>query len=172
MHYDLASGTLYVGAFRLEIAPYTSIHNDFGSIKVQITKIMTSFRIATNPPAPACSHLRHLVAHAAIAIATPALLCGIALAQAPIRERSDTVSTIDAARRAADAAHNAAVGAQSRLIEAEARVRRATEAAGAARKEEQAARAEQAAAAEALAGAKISETQAQAGLTRALEQRK
>jgi hypothetical protein len=133
---------------------------------------MTTLRIATIPSGPAQGGSCRRGMPAGVLLAPLALFCGISFAQAPIRERSDAVPAIDAARRSADAAHNATVGAQARLTQAEARLRRANEAAAAARKEEEAARAEQAAATEALASAKNSETQAQAGLTRTLEQRK
>jgi ABC-type arginine transport system ATPase subunit len=141
-------------------------------IKVHIDHIMTFLRIATIFCGPPPALQRPFSAALAMASAAFALFCGTAYAQAPIRERSDSVSTIDAARRSADAAHNATIGAQSRLTEAEARMRRASEAAAAARKEDEAARAELAAATDALARAKSGETQAQAALTRALEQRK
>jgi hypothetical protein len=144
---------------------------DFSPIKVQIAKMSAILCIASISPRAAAVQLRHIAAHAAMAVAMFAPLCGTASAQAPIRERSDAVSTIDAARRAADAAHNATVGAQSRLAEAGARVQRATEAAAAARKEEDAARAEHAAALDAVARARSGENRAQAALTRALEQR-
>ena len=102
------------------------------------------------------------------------LLAGLNLAhaQAPIRERSDAVSPIDGARRAADLARNGLVAAQLRSAEATTRLQKAEDALKAAQKEIDAARLEKSAADRAQDTAKTTDDQARAGLARALDARK
>ena len=101
-----------------------------------------------------------------------ALCLGIAgptFGQAPIRERSDQATPVEAARRAADAARQSLEDAERRSSAADARTRRAAEALKAARAEDEAARAEKAAAAKALADARRADADARAGLGKVLE---
>lgn len=97
---------------------------------------------------------------------------GMAHSQAPIRERSEAVSGIDGARRAADAARNGVVAADSRHAEATARVKKADDGLLAAQKEVAAAITEKAAADRAQEAARKADEQARAALARALDARK
>ena len=97
---------------------------------------------------------------------------GMAHSQAPIRERSDAVSGIDGARRAADVARNGLVAADSRQSEANARVKKAEDSLLAAQKEIAAARTEKAAADRAQEAARTADERARAALARALDARK
>ena len=97
---------------------------------------------------------------------------GVAHAQAPIRERSEPVSGLDGARRAADVARNGLVAADSRHAEATARVKKAEDGLLAAQKEIEAARTEKAAADRAQEAARKANEQARAALARALDARK
>lgn len=96
----------------------------------------------------------------------------MAHSQAPIRERSEAVSGIDGARRAADAARNGLAAADSRHAEANARVKNAEDGLLAAQKEIEAARPERAAAERAQEAARKADEQARAALARALDARK
>ncbi len=97
---------------------------------------------------------------------------GTAYPQAPIRERSDAVSAIDGARRAADLARNGLVAADARRNEATARVKKAEEGLLAAQKEIEASRIEKAAADRAQEAARAADDLARAALVRALDARK
>lgn len=97
---------------------------------------------------------------------------GMAHSQAPIRERSDAVSGIDGARRAADVARNGLVAADSRQSEANARVKKAEDNLLAAQKEIEAAHTEKATADRAQEAARAADEKARAALARALDARK
>ena len=97
---------------------------------------------------------------------------GMAHSQAPIRERSEAVSGIDGARRAADVARNGLVAADARQTEAIARVKKAEDTLLAAQKEIEAARSEKAAAERAQEAARTADESARAALARALDARK
>ncbi|MBL8384678.1 MAG: hypothetical protein JNM90_16470 [Burkholderiales bacterium] len=91
------------------------------------------------------------------------------LAQAPVRDRSESVTPLEGARRAADVARDNLEAAQHRQEAALARQRKADEALAAAQKEQAAARDEGAAAAAALAAARKAEADAREALARTLE---
>lgn len=102
------------------------------------------------------------------------ILTGLDMAhsQAPIRERSEPVSGIDGARRAADTARSGLVAADTRQAEATARVKKAEDSLLAAQKEIEAARSEKAAADRAQVTARSADENARAALARALDARK
>lgn len=102
-----------------------------------------------------------------------AAVCGAmpAFAQAPIRDRSETVNPLVAARRTADAAHAALRAAEAREAEARERGKRAGDALKAARAEDEAARAELKAANAGLERARKEDEAARAALAKALEAR-
>lgn len=107
------------------------------------------------------------------AIVALALIAGFAAhAQAPIRERSETVSPIDGARRAADRATDALSTADQRRNAANSRYEKAQQAWAAARKEQDAAKIEQTAAESELLRAHKSAAEAREALARALDARK
>lgn len=98
--------------------------------------------------------------------------CVTAHAQAPIRDRSEAVSPIDGARRAADRANDALTAAENRINAAKARAGKAEQALAAAGKEQEAAKIEQAAAESELLRARKAESEAREALARAIDARK
>ena len=92
-------------------------------------------------------------------------------AQAPIRDRSESVTPLAAARRSADAAHAALKAAETRVAEARERAKRADDALKAARAEDEAARAEAKAATAELERARKDDESARARLAKVLEAR-
>lgn len=114
----------------------------------------------------------HTVLRSMAALALLLIGVGVAHSQAPIRERSEAVSGIDGARRAADVARNGLVAADSRHAEASARVKKAEDGLLAAQKEIEAARTEKAAADRAQEAARKADDEARAALARALDARK
>ena len=107
------------------------------------------------------------------AITTLALAaCLMAHAQAPIRDRSEAVSPIDGARRAADRANDALTAAENRINGAKARAGKAEQALAAAGKEQEAAKIEQAAAESELLRARKADSEAREALARAIDARK
>ena len=99
-------------------------------------------------------------------------VCLTAHAQAPIRDRSEAVSPIDGARRAADRANDALTAAENRINAAQARADKAKQALAAAGKEQEAANIEQAAAASELLRARKADSEAREALARAIDARK
>lgn len=93
----------------------------------------------------------------------------VAMAQAPIRDRSDAVAPIEGARRAADAARNALVAAENRQAAAISRRKQAEEAMAAAQKEIEAARIEESGAGAELARSRQADEKARAALSRVLD---
>lgn len=93
-------------------------------------------------------------------------------AQAPVRERSETATPLEGARRAADVARNELAAAQRARDNADLRLKKAEEALAAAQKELAAARADATAAAAAVSQARTADEQARAALAKALDGRK
>jgi len=139
----------------------------FGALVPVPCKTQSPLRAQTLKPEIRLATIRSLTALVLVLMGM-----GLAHSQAPIRERSEAVSGIDGARRAADAARNGLVAADSRHAEATARVKKAEDGLLAAQKEIDAARTEKAAADRAQKAAGHADDQARAALARALDARK